>query len=147
MEKRRLDLIQFSDHKKRCKSIFDAIQSGTKIYVRMDQKIEREELNVNQNEADDERYIHFSVLTEESIDYDFEFFHSNFKVYPNEYRPYFIQFTAMINDRTHLFDTLENYEQWQAARFISSTESVILENEHGIDGILEMSASPVVIIK
>lgn len=135
----------FSKHKTKCRKMFRDIENGAQLYINVERIISENEFKetfINEISSEDTQHVRISILTDEIIEYDLETFSIGDNLMSlNSYRPYFVSFVVEL-DRQTLKQINSLGDKWYMAQFVQSDRYV----EDGtllLDGILEMSASPV----
>lgn len=139
------------EHHEKCLGFFEEIENGGAIYVCLDGEIaERgmEFADESSSEFHEISTVCFSVLNDAMISYDAEMFRiEGAENLQTRYRPFFCAFNTPLDSEIfpHIQDMNGN---WYEGRIISEESDYIPEDGTVIlDGYLEISASPINIIK
>ena len=129
-------------HEKKCHTIFNNIQNGEILYVKIEEPFFLETKKLYSDEVDNTKYMRVSILTDAIIDYDLKMFKSERETdFLENYRPYFISFVVSLG-KNKLDDLRVIGDSWCSAKFITG-DKPIMDESVTIKGYLEMSASPI----
>ena len=141
---------ELKKHRDKCKSFFDEIQNGERLYIKAERVVEdrydeirSDEIRYDEMHVEDMRFVRLSLLTEKIINYDLEMFEYDNRVeLLSNYRPFFISFIVPFeDDKIKDIELLES--DWHEGQFIHNKSEVPREDNILLNGILETSASPV----
>lgn len=134
-----------NSHEKKCHEMFDAINNGKEIYVRIEREIQVNssgKMRMEELMSQDATHIRVSILSDEIIAYDSEMFGIEERyVRANNYRPYFVSFLVSFEDN-NIEDIERLGNQWHVGKLVNKSDAG-LEEGTILNGIFETSASPV----